>query len=60
MDDTEASDRDLRTVAPVVQTQPVVKKLIQRTGQSKPTFPPVVITFDRSGAETKRPRVVKN
>ena len=60
MDDTEASDRDLRTVAPVVQTQPAVKKLIQRTGQSKPTFPPVVITFDRSGAETKRPRVVKN
>ena len=43
-----------------VAPQPAVKKIVQKTGQSKPVFPPVVITFDRSGAETKRPRVVKN
>ena len=41
-----------------VPVQP--KKLIQKTTQSKPSFPPVVITFDKSGAEKTRPRVVKN
>lgn len=42
-------------------SQPAVRKLVQKTVQSKPTtFPPVVITFDKSGAEKKRPRVVKN
>lgn len=48
------------------QTEP--KKLIQRTTQSKPTFSPVVIEFDKSGAEKEtvapekreRPRIVKN
>ena len=45
-------------------SQPAVKKMVQKTGQSKPVFPPVVITFDKSGAEKggaemKRPRVVK-
>jgi hypothetical protein len=29
------------------------KKLITRTGDSKPVFPPVVITYDRSGREQK-------
>ncbi len=43
-----------------VAAQPAVKKLVQKTGQSKPSFPPVVITFDKSGAEKKRPRIVKN
>ncbi len=41
-----------------VPVQP--KKLIQKTTQSKPSFPPVVITFDRSGKEKTRPRIVKN
>ena len=43
------------TVQPVVQ-----KKMVQKTSQSKPSFPPVVIIFDKSGSEKKRPRVVKN
>jgi hypothetical protein len=49
------------TVAAAPQrTEP--KKVVQKTGQSKPSFSPVVIEFDKSGAaETKtRPRVVKN
>ncbi len=38
------------------------KKLLQKTTQSKPTFSPVVIEFDKSGAAEKkeRPRIVKN
>jgi hypothetical protein len=41
------------------QTEP--RKVVQKTAQSKPTFSPVVIEFDKSGAEKKtRPRVVKN
>ena len=39
---------------------PVEKKLVQRTTQSKPSFSPVLIEFDRSGAEKTRPRIVKN
>jgi hypothetical protein len=31
--------------------RPVDKKLVTKTGDSKPLFPPVVITYDRSGAE---------
>ncbi len=44
------------TQAPV----PAVKKMVQKTSQSKPAFKPVVIEYDRSGAEKSRPRVVKN
>ena len=38
------------------------KKLVQKTTQSKPSFSPVVIEFDKSGAPEKRerPRIVKN
>ncbi len=64
----EAADQ--ATDAPIVvgraaqpQTQPAVKKLVQKTSQSRPTFKPVVIEFDRSGAEKSggsRPRIVKN
>ena len=38
------------------------KKLIQKTTQSQPVLGPVVIQYDRSGAEEKktRPRIVKN
>lgn len=31
----------------------VEKKLVTKTGDSKPLFPPVVITYDRNGAENK-------
>ena len=42
--------------------QPVEpKKVVQKIVQSKPTFSPVIIEFDKSGAEKKtRPRIVKN
>ena len=43
-----------------VTEQPAPKKLVQKTAQSKPVFPPVVIIFDRSGAEKTRPRIVTN
>ncbi len=67
----EESDEDEITAsgeAPIIvgnrsnpAVQPAVRKLVQKTVQSKPTtFPPVVITFDKSGAEKKRPRIVKN
>ncbi len=38
------------------------KKLVQKITQSKPSFSPVVIEFDKSGAPEKRerPRIVKN
>src|SRR5688572_13437328 len=60
-----AADARVRQVA----VQPVPKKLVQKTSQSKPVHPQVVITYDRSGAdkpaptrgtELTRPRVVKN
>jgi len=50
-----------RQVVPA--TVPVQKPLVTKTGQSTPKFPPVVIQYDKSGAdpETKtRPRVIKN
>lgn len=45
--------------AEVPAIQPA-KKMVQKTTSSKPVFKPVVIEYDRSGAEPKRPRVVKN
>ena len=46
-------------IAAVPQSEP--KKLVQKTVTSKPTFGPVVIEFDKSGAEkATRPRIVKN
>ncbi|MEP6789597.1 MAG: hypothetical protein ABJB40_14255, partial [Acidobacteriota bacterium] len=33
--------------------KPAPKKLVTRTGNSKPVFPPVVITFDKDGKEKK-------
>ena len=35
------------------------KKLITKTGNSKPTFPPVVITYDKDGMEKKNGPVIK-
>ena len=60
--------------APKTQTVVPEKKLIQKTTQSRPTFSPVVIEFDKSGADKEkivvsdmngatkkeRPRIVKN
>ena len=65
-DDMDGAERDAQ--APIVvgrqvttpPVQPAFKKVIQKTAQSKPVFSPVVIEYDRSGAEKKRPRVVKN
>lgn len=55
----QAVPEAVRTAAPV----PAVKKLVQKTGRSKPVFKPVVIEYDRTGAEksgASRPRVIKN
>jgi hypothetical protein len=53
------SSQSQTTVAAAPQPEP--KKMIQKTAQSRPTFDPVVIEFDKSGAEKKtRPRIVKN
>ena len=50
-----------RETAPAYAPTPAApKKMVQRTTQSKPTFNPVVIEFDRSGAGKTRPRIVKN
>lgn len=62
-DQMDAAERDAD--APVVvgrAAQPAVKKLVQKTTISKPVLKPVIIEYDRSGAEsgTTRPRVVKN
>ena len=49
-----------RTSVAAIQ-QPEPKKMVQKTAQSKPSFSPVIIEFDKSGAETReRPRIVKN
>ena len=55
-----------RTTIATAQPSVPEKKLVQKTTQSRPTFSPVVIEFDKSGAEktapekSVRPRVVKN
>jgi len=46
---------------PAPAATPVQKPLITKTAQSTPKFSPVIIQYDKSGAETKsRPRVVRN
>jgi penicillin-binding protein 2 len=42
---------DVKTV-PVVKPDP--KKLVTKTGNSKPVFPPVVITYDRDGKDDSK------
>ena len=78
-EETDGDEVNAEAEAPIVfgrqsypaAPQPAVKKLVQKTVQSKPVgFPPVVITFDKSGAErdgtvksgavTSRPRIVEN
>jgi len=38
----------------VVPSAPPAKKLVTKTGSSKPAFPPVLITYDKSGKEIKK------
>ena len=61
-DDTAAADANDEDALPAktkdvilvpVTTPAAKKKLVVRTGSSKPIFPPVVITYDRDGAEKK-------
>ena len=50
-----------RTTVAAIPQQTEPKKMVQKTALSKPSFAPVVIEYDRSGADLKtRPRVVKN
>lgn len=65
MEPSDASPIVVGRPGRAIAAQPAPKKLVRKTAQSKPTtFPPVVITFDKSGAEkvekAGRPRVVKN
>ncbi|MEP7149574.1 MAG: penicillin-binding transpeptidase domain-containing protein, partial [Acidobacteriota bacterium] len=47
------------TAAATPQAEP--KKIVQKTSQSQPAFAPIIIEFDKSGADKKvRPRIVKN
>ncbi|HMQ03766.1 MAG TPA: penicillin-binding transpeptidase domain-containing protein [Pyrinomonadaceae bacterium] len=51
---------NVKVVRSAPATQPAVKGTVQKTTQSKPVFPPVVITYDKKPAEQNRPRIVKN
>jgi hypothetical protein len=48
-----ASENNNRVILVPVTPPAANKKLIVRTGDSKPLFPPVVITYDREGKEKK-------
>jgi len=43
-----------------IEAQPPPRKMVQKTSQSKPALQPVIITFDKSGREKTRQRIVKN
>jgi len=43
----------------VVPSAPATKKLVTRTGSSKPVFPSVVITYDKDGRSVAAPGVKK-
>ena len=51
--DTATDGRAVIMVPSAPRQFPAQKKLITKTGDSKPVFPPVVITFDRDGREVK-------
>ena len=51
--DLADNETDGRPVIVVPSAQPSTKKLITKTGNSRPLFPPVVITFDKDGNEQK-------
>lgn len=48
----DANGRVIVVPSAIVQAPPA-KKLVTKTGSSKPIFPPVVITYDKSGKEIK-------
>lgn len=43
----------------IVPNAPQPKKLVTKTGSSKPILPPVVITYDKDGKEKKSPQPIK-
>ncbi len=47
--DPADNEMDGRPVIVVPNAQPSTKKLVTKTGNSRPMFPPVVITFDKDG-----------
>ncbi len=54
-DAAEGQNADLANgviVVPSVPRDTAPKKLVTKTGSSKPVFPPVVITYDKEGKET--------
>ncbi len=54
-EDSEFSGSEMngRPVIVVPGAPPSIKKLVTKTGNSRPMFPPVVITFDKDGNEAK-------
>jgi penicillin-binding protein 2 len=58
---TGAETAPAQQYRPAPAAVPVKKPLITKTAQSTPKFSPVIIQYDKSGAEIKsRPRVVRN
>ncbi len=49
----DANGREVILVPSVTPQAPSAKKLVTKTGSSKPLFPPVVITYDKDGREIK-------
>ncbi len=53
MANIDANGHEIIVVPSANVLPPPAKKLVTKTGSSKPIFPPVVITYDKSGKETK-------
>lgn len=49
----DANGREVIVVPSATVQAPAAKKLVTKTGSSKPIFPSVVITYDKSGKEIK-------
>lgn len=49
----DANGREIIVVPSANIQPPPAKKLVTKTGSSKPLFPPVVITYDKEGKEIK-------
>lgn len=49
----DANGREVIVVPSVTVQTPPARKLVTKTGSSKPIFPPVVITYDKDGKEIK-------
>lgn len=60
-EESRSTNNGVRSVSPAFgSVKAAPKKMVQRITQSKPKFSPLVIEFDRSGAENTRPRIVRN